>query len=259
MPLDEDDAYVIGFEHSNEDQDRFFRFMFTTQRLLKNCIGATTLFIDATYNVNWRGYPFVIVGTVDRAKKFHALAYGCTTNEKTEDYTFFFQTLADGVKTIYDTQLEPKKLIADGTISIRNACEMTFPSIEVMIMCYVHVIHNVNKRAFSNSKKHRKLIMDDINILHLAGTEEKFDQLASLFIKKWEKVEPDFTKYFANQWLGDLKYWFVGASIYDPLEGKFVLFKIGFFIQTISILFRVRFFPHSLLYFYHSITMFIFC
>lgn len=169
---------------------------------------------------------------MDRAKKFHALAYGCTTNEKTEDYTFFFQTLADSVKTIYDTQLEPKILITDGAISIRNACKMTFPSIEVMIMCYVHVIRNVNKRALSNSKKHRKLIMDDINILHLAGTEEKFDQLASLFIKKWEKVEPDFTKYFANQWLGDLKYWFVGASVFDPsdnnhVEGKFVLFKIG--------------------------------
>lgn len=225
IPIDEDIPYVIGFEHSNEDEARYFRFMFSTQRLLGNSIGATVLVVDATYKLNWQGYPFLIVGAVDRAKKFHALAYACTTNEKTEDYTFFFQTLIDAVKQVHNVQLTPKTLIADGAIPIRNACELTFPSIICMIMCYIHVMRNVNKRPLANSKKNRKLINDDIEILHLAGTEEKFDELSSLFVSKWEKEEAEFIRYFDEQWLGELKYWFVGASVYDPsdnnhIEGK---------------------------------------
>lgn len=206
IPIDEDAAYVIGFEHSNEDEARFFRFMFSTQRLLRNSVAVTTLVVDATYKLNWQGYPFLIVGTFDRAKKFQALAYACTSNEKTEDYTFFFQTLIDAVKQVHDVTITPKTLIADGAIPIRNACEMIFPTIVCMIMCYIHVIRNVNKRPLANSKKNRKLINDDIEILHLAGTEEKFDELSALFIKKWEKEEKEFTRYFAEQWLGDLKY-----------------------------------------------------
>ena len=65
VPMDDDAPFVIGYEHSSEDEHRWFRFMFSTQRLLKNAIGVTTLCIDATYNVNWHGYPFVIIGTVD--------------------------------------------------------------------------------------------------------------------------------------------------------------------------------------------------
>ena len=120
---------------------------------------------------------------------------------------FFFQTIVDGVKLIYEVQIEPKTLIADGSIPIRNACELTIPTIQMMIMCYVHVTRNVNKRPLADKKK-RKAIMDDIEVLHLAGSEEKFDQLSTLFIKKWEKTERDFTSYFKEQWLGDLKYWF---------------------------------------------------
>lgn len=142
IPIDEDAAYIIGYEHSNEDEFRFFRFMLSTQRLLKNCVDVTTLVIDATYKLNWQGYPFLIVGTVDRNRKFHALAYACTTNEKTEDYTFFFQSLIDAVKQLYDAQIMPKTLIADGAITIRKACELTLPSVEVMVMCYVHVLRN---------------------------------------------------------------------------------------------------------------------
>lgn len=230
IPIDEDAPYILRLEHSNENETRYFRFMFSTQRLLKNSIGANTLVVDATYKVNWQGYPFVIIGTVDRSKKFHVLAYGCTTNERTEDYAFYFRTLLNAVKISHNVDLQPKILIADGSIPIRNACSETLPTIEVMIMCYIHVIRNVNKHLVGN--KNAKLILKDIEVMHLAGTEEKFDALTPLFITKWEKQEPKFTTYFAKEWLGALKFWFVGASVYDPsdnnhIEGK-LLFNVFF-------------------------------
>lgn len=221
IPIDEDASYILGIEHSNENETRYFRFMFSTQRLLKNSIGANTLVVDATYKVNWQGYPFVIIGTVDRSRKFHALAYGCTTNERAEDYEFFFYTLIDAVKAIHNVDLQPTVLIADGSIAIRNACSAVLPSIEVMIMCYVHVQRNVNKKLAGN--KNRKSILDDIEVMHLAVNEEKFDTLASFFIKKWEKEERAFTIYFEEQWLSALKFWFVGASVYDPSDNNHIV------------------------------------
>ena len=93
----------------------------------------------------------------------------------------------------------------------------------------MHVLINVNKRAFANAKNHQKQINADIEILDQAATEEQFDELATLFLKKWDKKEANFSRYFEEQWLGDLKYWFVGASIYDPsennhIEGEFFIF-----------------------------------
>ena len=206
IPIDEDHPYVIGYEHSNEDESRFFRFVVSTQRMLKHSLATPTLCVDGTYKLNWQGYPFSFVGTVDRARKFHVIAYACVTNETSDDYAFLFQTLIDAVKLIHNEQLSPKTLIADGDKAIRNACTMTFPSVKLQIMFYVHVLQNVNKRPLANAKDHRKPINADIEILHLAGSEEKFDELTQLFVKKWKKLEPDFTRYFIEQWLDDLKY-----------------------------------------------------
>lgn len=132
--------------------------------MLKHSLAIPTLCVDGTYKLNWQGYPFLIVGTVDRARKFHGIAYACDTNETITDYAFLFQTLIDAVKVIYNEELSPKTLIADGNKVIRNACSMVFPSIELQIMCYVHVLRNVNKRPLANAKDHRKPINADIEI-----------------------------------------------------------------------------------------------
>lgn len=228
IPIDEDKPFVIGFEHSNENEQRFFRFVVSTQRLLKHSINAPTFCVDGTYKLNWQGYPFLIVGTVDRARKFHVLAYACVTNETSLDYEFLFRTMIDAVKLIHNVQLNPNVLLADGDRAIRNGFEASFPNVDMMLMCYVHVLRNVNKRAFANAKNNQKQINSDIEILHQAATEEQFDELATLFLKKWDKKEANFIRYFAEQWLRDLKYWFVGASIYDPsdnnhIEGEFCI------------------------------------
>lgn len=126
------------------------------------------------------------------------------------------------MKLAHDVDLKPKILIADGSVPIRNACTAKLPSVEIMIMCYIHVERNVQKRLIAH--KHRGEILKDIEVMHHAVNEEKFDELARLFIKKWQKVDPKFTD-FEEQWLGPLKYWFMGASVYDPsnsnhIEGK---------------------------------------
>lgn len=73
-----------------------------------------TLAIDATYKLNWHGFPLIVLGTVDRQNRFHPLIYACTTNETCDDYVFVFRSTKDGVtKHFPDAKFAPKILIAD--------------------------------------------------------------------------------------------------------------------------------------------------
>lgn len=127
VPEDENEAFVLDFEHSQENEAPFFRFAVSTLRLISNCEGLTQLFCDATYKLMWQGLPFLVIGTVDRAKKYHPLCFSCTSHEKQENFEFLFRSLKFSIEKCYSGTFGPKILIADGAHSIRNAFETIFP------------------------------------------------------------------------------------------------------------------------------------
>lgn len=225
MPDDEDDAFVLNYDLCDENESMYFRFVVSTKRLISHCRQLENICADATYKLVWQGFPYLVMGTVDRAKKFHPLCFSCSSHEQQDDFEFLFQTMKSFVEKSYvETEFHPKLLISDASYAITNAFDAIFPGGK-KIMCFSHVKRNVLKRPL-NDKKNRQPIVNDIDEMHLAQSEEQFQMMATLFLNKWRKIEHEFINYFEEQWLNAHCNWHESAAIYTPstnnnLEGKF--------------------------------------
>lgn len=93
--------------------------------------------IDATYKLNWMGFPLIIMGTLDRTKRFDPMIYACSSHERTEDYEFVFRSVKDAILKYAKKIFRPLRLIADGADAIRKAFYSTFPNAKMDIMSYV--------------------------------------------------------------------------------------------------------------------------
>lgn len=129
--------FFIGYTHSTINNKPHFRFAITSLQLLSNCIGVSQICVDATYKLNWNGFPLLVLGTVDRSKRFHPICFACTATETIDDFKFLFNAVAGAVKEYCGCAFEPKILIADGANAISNAFNETFETAETNIMCYV--------------------------------------------------------------------------------------------------------------------------
>lgn len=192
-----------------------FRFVFTTLFLLNLFKSVEKVCIDSTYKLNWNGFPLTILGTVDRNKKFHPIAFACTTNETADDYAFVFNAVKVKIRQFFEVDFEPTTLISDAANAIQNAFYRIFPLATVDIMCFAHVIRNVDKRPFK-SQNNKKLIKADITLLQQAPDRKVFALMSQLFCEKWRPVETEFITYFESQWLGEHCNWFEGAATYTP-------------------------------------------
>lgn len=213
FPTDIDEAFVLNIETSSPGENLSFHFAFSTPRLLELLSPAHTICIDATYKLNWLGFPLMVLGTVDRAKRFHPFAHACCSHEKKEDYKFVFQSIKDAIETHLKRNFQPKKLIADGADQIRNAFYEVFASAELDIMCFAHVIRNCRKRPFT-SRNNKELALDDIRKIQSAPNRPSFNMMTKLFCEKWEQIETDFVTYFDKEWLGVHCNWYEGAADY---------------------------------------------
>lgn len=216
VPEDLDTPFVIGFDHSDESEAINFKVVVSTKRMIEHCVGVEKLCVDATYKLNWNGFPYMVVGTIDRRKKFHPLCFALYVNETTEDFRFIFDTLANTVLKLTGTVFQPRILISDAALAIRNAFVLVFPDHDLMVMCFVHVLRNVEKNRDKYKKDHKNEIIKDIMVMQLAPSCEIFDSLASLFIIKWKKKDASFASYFKKQWFGSHCNWFEGVGDYTP-------------------------------------------
>lgn len=247
VPDDEDTPFVIGFEHSSEEAKLDFKIVVSTKRLLNHCVNEKQLCVDATYKLNWNGFPFMVIGTVDRHRKFQPLCFALCVGETTEDFGFIFKSMVESIKSLFQMDFEPNILICDASNAIRNAFFDIFPSAELIIMCYVHVLRNIEKNRDKYKKEHKKEILHDIEILHQASSHKDFEMLSKLFLKKWAKKDKEFADYFKTIWLLSHCNWYTaaGASTYTPstnnsLEGEtsiFLSFHILLFLYLFSLFF----------------------
>lgn len=135
------------------------------------------------------------MGTVDRAKKFHPIAYACTTNETTNDYAFVFDSVKATAQKYFSFDFKPSTMIAEGSEAIRNAFYKSFESAKLDVMCFAHVLRNIRKRKFV-SQNSRSLIIDDIRKIQLAADKQTFEMITNKFCLKWSPFEADFITYF---------------------------------------------------------------
>lgn len=205
-PSSPDDAFVLGYECSSNEKEQHFIFCMSTPHLLELLSNASVISIDATYKLNWMEFPLIVLGVVDNMKRFHPMVFGCSSNERTEDYTYFFETVKSSIALNLNKTFTPKILVADGADAIRNGFyNVHSDSAEADVMCFAHVLRNVRKRPFA-SKVNKALIIDDIKKIQAASSKSTFEQMTGLFIRKWEPLEKNFTDYFQKQWLGELDF-----------------------------------------------------
>lgn len=210
-----DDAFVIGSQSCTLDEDLYFGFAVSTVLLLSILKNVKTICIDATYKLNWHGFPLMVLGTVDRTKRFYPLVYACCSHERGIDYAFIFDSVKKAIKDQFNEDFEPNILVADGADAIRNAFYQSFPAAKLDVMCFAHVLRNCQKRPFA-AICNKGAIIADILKMQLAPNKPIFKMMADLFVKKWMVVEPNFTNYFQKEWLGVHCNWFEGAADYVP-------------------------------------------
>lgn len=101
-PESDDDAFVLGHLYNKEDDS--FAFVITTPRLLENARNRKNVCADGTYKIVWEEFPLIVVGTIDRLRKFHMIAMCLTSNERESEYTFVFDLLARALKDHFRTR-----------------------------------------------------------------------------------------------------------------------------------------------------------
>lgn len=216
-PTDPDAAFVIG--HIYNQNDHSFAFGVSTLRLLEHAKQFDNICADGTYKIVWQEMPLVVLGCLDRLKHFHVIALCLTSNERTIEYEFVFKTLKNAVERHMKTDFSPKILISDAAIPIRNGFYSAFTYALLNVICFIHVLRNLHGAPYKNRKTNEPKIKADVFVLQGSADLAQFEHASFLFIKKWEKSEPDFCKYFEKQWLQhDTRNWYAGYAPYVPVH-----------------------------------------
>ena len=162
----------------------------TTRRLLLIANKSSKIHADATYKLNWQGFPVLIVDTTDLDRKFHPIGLSVCTEEKQKDFEFIFKAIRDGVFKLDDSNTyNPNVLIADGSDAIRNAFTRIFAS-NKMVMCWPHMRRGVDKKlCLINDNNELREIISDIEKLQICNSTHSFQLASELFLKKKKSIK----------------------------------------------------------------------
>lgn len=217
IPNEDDDAFIAAFERSPPDQkeNKFFRFFITTKRLLKNATNCKNIHADATYKVTIEKLPLIVVGTTDINKTFHLIGFIISSHQTANAYEFAFRATQNIMTEVTGNAFKPEVLICDADPAIHKGWYKVFAHDTKIIMCFFHVMHNVNKYAYT-SKENKEKIKTDMQVLHLCYDEDLFDFACELFIDKWKSKEKKVIKSIEKSFMNKNKNWFIGAHFKAP-------------------------------------------
>lgn len=170
MPAEDNQPFVLDYEVKIDEENvdkSIFRFCVSTKYLLRHASSIQILHSDATYKLIWQGFPVLLVGTTDADRRFHPIAVCVATNEREEDFSFFFRALRNSVKQLLRIDLKPRVLICDAAKSIQNAFKSIFGCSNI-IMCWAHVRRNVVKnlpKYIRDRKKQAEFLSECVDIV----------------------------------------------------------------------------------------------
>lgn len=210
---DEDTAFIVSFSRApSNEENQWFRMFISTRRLLRGAEGVNTIHADATHKTTAEKLPLLVVGSTDMAQRFHFIGIAITTDETSYSYEFVFQSLLYGVRIVTNTVFNPTTLVADGDAAIRNGFFRVFGYDKQTIMCYAHVMGNVQRKyTFADYRSNKEKLKQDLRVLHLSQNESTFDKGCALFIKKWEQSENAVTQRLQTSFFNQFKNWYIGV------------------------------------------------
>lgn len=156
-----------------------------------------------------------MVGSTDINKTFHLIGFVVASNERSFTYEFAFNAVKKGMLEVTKKEFQPEVLICDADPAIHKGWRKSFTHDTKIIMCFFHVMHNVNKYKYT-SKENKDKIKADIQILHLCYDEQLFEFGCELFIEKWKTKEENVIKTFEKSFINKNKNWFIGAHFKAP-------------------------------------------
>lgn len=218
VPTEQDRAFILTFERSpSTEPEKYFRFFVTTQRLLRMAIIAKNIHADGTHKVTVEKLPLLVVGSTDITKRFHLIGLVISTRETALDYEFAFKSVLFGVHKITGKEVEPTFLMADADPAIHNGFRNAGfdPNITIM-MCYFHVIFNVDTKYKFADKQNKQLLVEDLRTIHKSGDYRTFRIGCNVFVKKWIDKERDVVKKLEKSFFKKNYNWFIGSGFRVP-------------------------------------------
>lgn len=213
VPDDEDTTFCLNYEylvHPNSLEVEYYRAFLTTKRLLSFMEFNKILASDGTHKITYQGYPAIVLGTLDKMKRFHPFGLCLVFGETADDYEFAFKSL---IKKKAD--YKPNILIADNAPAITNAFVSTFsPENLIRVYCWAHVYKRVQlKRSLIKDKKLRDIITKkELLMLQECSSNLIFEKASELWLKKFKNNEMvnDFIEYFQKNWVENNSNWYEG-------------------------------------------------
>lgn len=205
--------FVLDYWSSEIGADPEIRYVITTKQLLSNAFNGQLIACDTTFKLQWLNFSYFTLGTIDKNKMLHPIAYALCKHERQIDFEYFFQTVVDAC-TKFNIAFKPEVLVSDCCQALIDAFYTTFITAKLNINCYFHVLKNIQKRV--SKAEFEQLSHEDLKMLQLCPDEQTFCKVSSLFIEKWKAINGSFTDYFSKQWIEKNSNWFEGALDRSP-------------------------------------------
>lgn len=211
VPQDDREGFVIGKDIDPENKS--FRIIFSSKRLLSLMVHFKVVAADCTFKVTLEGYPLLVVAVIDNMRHAHPVAFGVISNQKQTDYQYAFQAVRDACSR-FGYGIEITTFMSDGEQAIKKAARSAFRNPKVL-NCYFHVMQNITKHF----KQYREIpeelqgaIKHDIAVLQGAPTAQHFTTGMKLFLHKYERF-PHFMA-FMQKYVNDANFclWYEAAA-----------------------------------------------
>ncbi|ETN12824.1 hypothetical protein PPTG_08862 [Phytophthora nicotianae INRA-310] len=202
---DRDDRPMVG----NGSDARPFVVGVTTKKLLRQADrdpDSFILHVDATYKLTQTGYPVIVIGISDRARKFHLLAIFIASQQQQPQYAEILSMLSKVFCEVTGRPLRVHFAMGDADSAQWNALYESFGgdgSPYKFLMCYFHVAKKIYEKTRSFDTNVAAMVMRDLHELHFSRSDSEFQERKAEVLGKWEGYTQlrKFVSYFRSVWL----------------------------------------------------------
>ncbi|GMF43447.1 unnamed protein product [Phytophthora fragariaefolia] len=146
------------------------------------------LHLDATYKLTHVGYPVVVVGISDQARRFHLLAIFIVSQQQEEQYTELLSVLGRVFASVTGNTLRVKWAMGDADNAQWNALHAVFGGEDGsfrVLMCYFHVAKKVYEKPRALSSEAGAMVLRHLHELHYARNERDYNKQLADVQEEW--------------------------------------------------------------------------
>jgi hypothetical protein len=159
------------------------------------------LHIDATFKLSKLGYPVITCGYSDALRSYHLLCVVVVSRRTSYEYRSTLEALQHVTLQVVRTPLVVSAIMGDAEKAQLNAITEEFPD-AMPLMCYFHVLYNVDKKTKAFSRIQRKTVYEWIYKMHFARDDADLSRIKEQALRSWRKEKLyDFLIYFESTWL----------------------------------------------------------